>query len=62
MKNQKHLPLAGVGPVYGAVVIILTVLAAVTEERMTGRVTYFFAFSSLYEQSSAAALTGSVRA
>lgn len=35
MKKQDHLPMCGVGPVYGAVIILLTVLGIVLTH--TGR-------------------------
>lgn len=41
MKNKKHLPMMGVGPVYGAVIIAVTVIAVIAGKSMafeTGRV------------------------
>ena len=43
MENKKHLPMMGVGPVYGAVIIAVTVIAVIAGNGtafQTGRVTF----------------------
>lgn len=43
MKNSTHLPMMGVGPIYGAVIIAITVIAVIAGKSTafeTGRVTF----------------------
>ena len=32
MENKKHLPMMGVGPIYGAVIIAITVIAVIAKK------------------------------